>query len=336
MLNINSLLELAVKKNASDLHLSAGLVPMLRIDGDLVSAENYSSVDRNSLQEALLGMMNQEQKEAYTSELEHDFSYALENVARFRVNAFNQMRGAGAVFRIIPTETWTLDTLQAPEVFKTMCHLPHGLILVTGSTGSGKSTTMSAMIDYINQHFSKHIITIENPVEFMHASKNCIINQREVGQDTKSFSMALRSALRADPDIILVGEMRDIESIRLAITAAETGHLVISTLHTNSAPETIDRIINVFPEGEQNLIRGMLSISLQGVIAQTLLKRKGGGRIAAYEIMLCNPAIRNLIRENKTTQIVSAIQTGQADGMITRERYIKNLAEHDLLQEQKQ
>lgn len=332
-LNIDNLLRLAIEKNASDLHLSAGLVPMLRVDGELVPIEQEPVMDKNILQQALYGIMTEEQMQEYIAELENDFSYAIESLGRFRVNVFNQMRGPGAVFRTIPEEAWDLDKLQAPDVFKAICHVPHGLVLVTGPTGSGKSTTMAAMIDYINQNFSKHIITIENPVEFMHKSKNCVINQREVGQDTKSFSMALRSALREDPDIILVGEMRDIESIRLAITAAETGHLVISTLHTNSAPETIDRIINVFPAGEQNLIRGMLSVSLQAVIAQSLLKRKGGGRVAAYEIMICNPAIRNLIRENKVPQIVSAIQTGQSEGMITRERYIKTLSEQGLLEE---
>lgn len=332
-LNIDNLLKLAVEKNASDLHLSAGLVPMLRIDGDLIAIEQEPVMAKTDLQQALESIMTDEQQQAYQTDLEYDFSYAIENLARFRVNVFNQARGPGAVFRTIPAEAWDLDKLQAPDVFKAICHLPHGLVLVTGPTGSGKSTTMAAMIDYINQNFSKHVITIENPIEFLHTSKNCIINQREVGQDTKSFNMALRSALREDPDIILVGEMRDIESIRLAIMAAETGHLVISTLHTNSAPETIDRIINVFPEGEQNLIRGMLSVSLQSVIAQTLLKRNGGGRVAAYEIMICNSAIRNLIRENKIHQIPTAMQTGQAEGMITKERYIKNLVEQNLIQE---
>lgn len=323
-MNIDALLKKAIEQRASDLHLSAGLAPMLRIDGDLQPVDNQT-LSSDDLKKALLSMMTPEEQKHFNDDLEYDFSYQIDGVARFRVNAFHQLRGPGAVFRVIPDEAVTLEAIEAPEIFKTICDKPHGLVLITGPTGSGKSTTMSAMIDYINAKEAKHVITIENPIEFVHKSKKCLINQREVGQNTKSFSMALRSALREDPDIILVGEMRDIESIRLAITAAETGHLVISTLHTNSAPETIDRIINVFPAGEQNLIRGMLSVSLQSVIAQTLLKRKGGGRVASYEIMICNSAIRNLIREGKISQIVSSIQTGQSEGMVTREQYTEIL-----------
>lgn len=331
-MNIDKLLKISVEKSASDLHLSAGLKPMVRVDGELEPLDE-PEMSKEELEKALISIMDSEQEKAYEDDWEYDFSYSIEGLARFRVNVFNQMRGPGAVFRTIPEEPVSLKDLDSPEIMKTLCHKKHGLILFTGPTGSGKSTSMSAMIDFINENFARHIITIENPVEFVHHSKKCVINQREVGQSTKSFSMALRSALREDPDIILVGEMRDIESIRLAITAAETGHLVISTLHTNTAPETIDRIINVFPEGEQNLIRGMLSISLQAVIAQTLLKKKGGGRVAAYEIMVCNHAIRNLIRENKIAQIVSAIQTGQSEGMITGEQYIAKLKRQGIVDE---
>jgi twitching motility protein PilT len=323
-MNIDALLKKAIEQKASDLHLSAGLGPMLRIDGDLQAIDGQA-LSADDLKKALLSIMTPEEQEHYNDDLEYDFSYQIEGMGRFRVNVFHQLRGPGAVFRVIPDEAVTLEAIEAPEIFKKICDKPHGLVLITGPTGSGKSTTMSAMIDYINAKEAKHVITIENPIEFVHKSKKCLINQREVGQNTKSFSMALRSALREDPDIILVGEMRDIESIRLAITAAETGHLVISTLHTNSAPETIDRIINVFPAGEQNLIRGMLSVSLQAVIAQTLLKKKDGGRIASYEIMICNSAIRNLIREGKVAQIVSSIQTGQSEGMVTREQYTELL-----------
>lgn len=330
-MNIDALLKKANEQKASDLHLSAGLPPMLRVDGDLQAIEGkiFTSDD---LKKALFSIMTPEEQEHYNDDLECDFSYQLQELARFRVNAFHQLRGPGAVFRVIPDEAVTLEAIEAPEIFKTICDKPHGLVLITGPTGSGKSTTMSAMIDYINAKEAKHVITIENPIEFVHKSKKCLINQREIGQSTKSFSMALRSALREDPDIILVGEMRDTESIRLAMTAAETGHLVISTLHTNSAPEAIDRIINVFPAGEQNLIRGMLSVSLQSVIAQTLLKKKGGGRIASYEIMICNSAIRNLIREGKVSQIVSSIQTGQSEGMVTREQYTELLKAAGLIE----
>jgi len=329
-MKIDTLLKETILNQASDLHLSAGMRPMMRIDGELVPMDS-AVLSPDPLKVALLDMMDDVEKQALKVDLEHDFSCQIPGVARFRVNVFHQLYGLGAVFRVIPDKAVTLASIDAPEVFKSICQKPHGLVLITGPTGSGKSTTMSAMINHINTHQSKHIITIENPIEFIHKSQQCLINQRQVGKDTQSFPMALRSALREDPDIILVGEMRDIESMRLAMTAAETGHLVISTLHTNSAPETINRVINVFPAKEQNLIRGMLSVSLQAVISQTLLKKRAGGRVAAYEIMLCNTAIRNLIHENKIAQIVSCIQTGQSEGMATRGQYITLLERSGVL-----
>lgn len=332
-MNIDELLRIAVKAEASDLHLSAGLKPLMRVDGELQELDQ-PVLTKEALLSGIKAIMTPVQEQHYMEELEYDFSYHINGLARFRVNAFTQNRGPGAVFRTIPDQAIPLDELGAPEIFKHISQRHHGLVLITGPTGSGKSTTMAGMVDYINAHSAKHIITIENPIEFLHQSKKSLINQREVGQDTKSFNMALRSALREDPDIILVGEMRDTESISLALTAAETGHLVISTLHTNSAPETIDRIINVFPAGEQNLIRGMLSVSLQAVIAQTLVKRVDKGRVAAYEIMICNPGIRNQIRENKIAQIVSSIQTGQGEGMCTMEQYMKMLVAKGLVRDE--
>ena len=253
------------------------------------------------------------------------------NIARFRVNAYQQQRGPSIAFRAIPDNVPTLGELGFQGRFENLCDLPNGIIIVTGPTGSGKSTTLAAMIDYINTTMNKHIITIEDPIEFIHKCKNCLINQREINHSTKSFNAALRSALREDPDIILVGEMRDLETIRLALTAAETGHLVFATLHTNSAAKTIDRIIDVFPAAEKDMVRAMLAESLRAVIAQTLLKRPGGGRIAAQEVMVCTPAIRNLIRENKIPQILSAIQTGQAQGMNTMEQHLQKLAQENLI-----
>jgi twitching motility protein PilT len=252
-------------------------------------------------------------------------------VARFRVNAFNQKRGAAAVFRTIPSKVLTLEELKAPESFKDIVNVPRGLVLVTGPTGSGKSTTLAAMIDHLNDNRYEHILTIEDPIEFVHTSKKCLINQREVHKDTLGFSEALRSALREDPDIILVGEMRDLETIRLALTAAETGHLVFGTLHTTSAANTIDRIVDVFPAAEKDMVRSMLSESLRSVIAQTLLKKIGGGRIAAHEIMIGTPAIRNLIREAKIAQMYSAIQTGQAVGMQTLDQNLRELVKRGLI-----
>jgi len=323
-MDIAELLAFSVKNNASDLHLSAGLPPMIRVDGDMRRI-NVPPLEHRAVHSLVYDIMNDKQRKDYEEFLETDFSFEIPGVARFRVNAFNQKRGAAAVFRTIPSKVLTLEELKAPKIFKEIIDVPRGLILVTGPTGSGKSTTLAAMIDYLNDNKYDHILTIEDPIEFVHISKKCLINQREVHKDTLGFSEALRSALREDPDIILVGEMRDLETIRLALTAAETGHLVFGTLHTTSAAKTVDRIIDVFPAAEKDMVRAMLSESLRAVISQTLLKRTGGGRIAAHEIMIGTPAIRNLIREAKVAQMYSAIQTGQAHGMQTLDQNLKEL-----------
>lgn len=315
-MDITELLAFSAKQNASDLHLSAGLPPMIRVDGD-IRRLNVPAMDNSEVRRLIYDIMNDQQRRDYEEHLETDFSFDVPGVARFRVNAFNQARGAGAVFRTIPNEVLSMQALGLGEVFERLAMLPRGLVLVTGPTGSGKSTTLAAMIDYINDHRFEHILTIEDPVEFVHASKRCLINQREVHRDTRSFNSALRSALREDPDVILVGELRDLETIRLALTAAETGHLVFGTLHTTSAAKTIDRIIDVFPGEEKSMVRSMLSESLQAVVSQTLLKRQGGGRVAAHEILIATAAVRNLIREDKVAQIYSAIQTGGNLGMQT-------------------
>jgi twitching motility protein PilT len=323
-MDIAELLTFSVKNGASDLHLSAGLPPMIRVDGDMRKV-NVPSLDHKTVHGLVYDIMNDKQRKDYEEFLETDFSFEIPDLARFRVNAFNQNRGAGAVFRTIPSEILGLEDLGTPPVFKQICDTPRGLVLVTGPTGSGKSTTLAAMIDYINNKSYAHILTIEDPIEFVHESKKCLVNQREVHKDTLGFNEALRSALREDPDIILVGEMRDLETIRLALTAAETGHLVFGTLHTTSAAKTIDRIIDVFPAAEKTMVRSMLSESLRSVIAQTLLKKNGGGRVAAWEIMIGTPAIRNLIREDKVAQMYSAIQTGHGHGMITLDQYLQDL-----------
>ncbi len=323
-MDITELLAFSVKNKASDLHLSAGLPPMIRVDGD-VRRINVPPMDHKMVHSLVYDIMNDKQRKDFEEFLETDFSFALPGIARFRVNAFNQNRGASAVFRTIPSQVLTLEELAAPSIFKEMCMHPRGLVLVTGPTGSGKSTTLAAMIDYINDNHYGHILTIEDPIEFVHESKKCLINQREVHRDTLGFSEALRSALREDPDIILIGELRDLETIRLALTAAETGHLVFGTLHTSSAAKTIDRIIDVFPAAEKDMTRSMLSESLQAVISQTLLKKNGGGRVAAHEIMIGTPAIRNLIREDKVAQMYSAIQTGLGVGMQTLDQCLKDL-----------
>ena len=325
-MDITELLAFSVEQGASDLHLSAGLPPMIRVDGD-VRRLNVDSLDHSGVQALIYDIMNDRQREGYEEFLETDFSLEISNLARFRVNAFNQHRGAGAVFRTIPSEVLSMDKLGMGQVFRDIASLPRGLVLVTGPTGSGKSTTLAAMIDHINDSREDHILTIEDPIEFVHDSKRCLINQREVHRDTLGFSEALRSALREDPDIILIGEMRDLETIRLALTAAETGHLVFGTLHTTSAAKTIDRLVDVFPSAEKAMVRSMLSESLQAVISQTLLKKKSGGRVAAYEIMLGTSAIRNLIREDKIAQMYSAIQTGQAIGMKTMDQSLQALVQ---------
>ncbi|MFP4062552.1 MAG: type IV pilus twitching motility protein PilT [Halochromatium sp.] len=329
-MEIAELLTFAVDNNASDLHLSAGLPPMIRVDGDMRRID-VPVLEQRAVQALIDAVMNDRQRQEYAERLETDFSFELPGVARFRVNAYRQKRGAAAVFRSIPSRVPTLDDLQAPELFKRIIDVPRGLVLVTGPTGSGKSTTLAAMVDSINDREDAHILTIEDPIEFVHVSKRCLINQREVHRDTLGFSAALRSALRQDPDIILVGELRDLETIRLALTAAETGHLVFGTLHTSSAAKTIDRIIDVFPAAEKSMVRSMLSESLRAVIAQTLLKKTGGGRIAAHEIMIATPAIRNLIREDKIAQMYSSIQTGQAHGMQTLDQNLTELLKRGLI-----
>lgn len=321
--DIAQLLAFAVKNNASDLHLSSGMPPMIRVDGDLKRV-NMPPLAHKEVHAMVYDIMNDKQRKSYEEFFETDFSFEIPRLARFRVNAFNQNRGAGAAFRAIPSAVLSLDDLNSPKVFRDLCMLPRGLVLVTGPTGSGKSTTLAAMIDHCNDARPDHIITIEDPIEFVHESRNCLINQREVHRDTLGFETALRSALREDPDVILIGEMRDLETIRLALTAAETGHLVFGTLHTSSAAKTIDRVIDVFPAAEKEMVRSMLSESLRAVISQTLLKRVSGGRIAAHEIMIGTPAIRNLIREGKVAQMYSSIQTGQSVGMQTLDQCLQD------------
>ena len=332
-MDLAELLTFSVKNGASDLHLSAGLPPMIRVDGDMRKV-NVPALDHKTVHGLVYDIMNDKQRKDYEEFLETDFSFEIPDLARFRVNAFNHNRGAGAVFRTIPSEILSLEDLGTPPIFKEIADTPRGLVLVTGPTGSGKSTTLAAMIDYINAKSYEHILTIEDPIEFVHQSKKCLLNQREVHRDTLGFNEALRSALREDPDIILVGEMRDLETIRLALTAAETGHLVFGTLHTTSAAKTIDRVIDVFPAAEKTMVRSMLSESLRAVISQTLMKKVGGGRIAAWEIMIGTPAIRNLIREDKVAQMYSAIQTGNAAGMITLDQYLQDIMAKGLVTKQ--
>lgn len=329
-MDISELLTFMVKNKSSDLHLSAGLPPMIRVDGDMRRV-NIPDLEHKDVHGLIYDIMNDKQRRDYEELLETDFSFELPGVARFRVNAFNQNRGAAAVFRCIPSEILSLDQLNAPSFFKEVTNRARGLILVTGPTGSGKSTTLAGMIDHINSNKYEHILTVEDPIEFVHKCKKSLINQREVHRDTLGFNEALRSALREDPDIILVGEMRDLETIRLAMTAAETGHLVFGTLHTTSAAKTIDRIVDVFPAAEKDMIRAMLSESLQAVISQTLLKKIGGGRVAAHEIMVGTSAIRNLIREAKVAQMYSAIQTGRKEGMQTLDQDLKEKVDKGLV-----
>ncbi len=329
-MDITELLAFSAKQGASDLHLSSGLPPMIRVDGD-VRRINLPAMEHKQVHALIYDIMNDKQRKDYEEFLETDFSFEVPGVARFRVNAFNQNRGAAAVFRTIPSKVLSMEDLGLGEVFRSIADVPHGLVLVTGPTGSGKSTTLAAMMDYLNSTKYQHILTVEDPIEFVHESKKCLINQREVHRDTHGFNEALRSALREDPDIILVGELRDLETIRLALTAAETGHLVFGTLHTTSAAKTIDRVVDVFPGEEKSMVRSMLSESLQAVISQTLLKKIGGGRVAAHEIMLGTPAIRNLIREDKVAQMYSAIQTGGSLGMQTLDSCLKGLLAKGLI-----
>ena len=329
-MDITELLAFSAKQGASDLHLSSGLPPMIRVDGD-VRRINIPPLEHAQVHDLVYDIMNDRQRKDFEEFLETDFSFEVPGVGRFRVNAFNHNRGAAAVFRTVPTKVASMEELGLGDVFKEIALLPRGLVLVTGPTGSGKSTTLAAMVDFINDNRYDHILTIEDPIEFVHESKRCLVNQREVHRDTLGFSEALRSALREDPDIILVGEMRDLETIRLALTAAETGHLVLGTLHTTSAAKTIDRIIDVFPSAEKAVVRSMLAESLQAVVSQILLKRKAGGRVAAHEIMRGTAAIRNLVREDKVAQMYSAIQAGKAHGMQTMDWALQNLVEKKII-----
>ncbi len=332
-MDIGELLAFGVKNGCSDLHLSAGLPPMIRVDGD-VRRINVPSLDHKDVHDMVYDIMNDKQRKDFEEFLECDFSFEVPGLARFRVNAFNQNRGAGAVFRTIPSDILSLEQLNAPKIFEQIADFPRGVVLVTGPTGSGKSTTLAAMVNHKNETEYGHILTVEDPIEFVHESKKCLINQREVHRDTLGFNEALRSALREDPDVILVGEMRDLETIRLALSAAETGHLVFGTLHTSSAAKTIDRVVDVFPAEEKDMVRAMLSESLRAVISQTLLKKQGGGRVAAHEIMIGTPAIRNLIRENKIAQMYSAIQTGQQFGMQTLDQNLQQLVAKNVVTRQ--
>lgn len=329
-MDIAQLLAFGVKNGASDLHLSAGVSPMIRVDGD-IRRISLPAMEHKDVHDMVYDIMNDRQRKEYEEHLETDFSFEIPGLARFRVNAFNHNRGAGAVFRTIPSDILSLEQLNAPSIFKDISNTPRGIVLVTGPTGSGKSTTLAAMVDYINDNHAGHILTVEDPIEFVHQSKKCLINQREVHRDTHGFSNALRSALREDPDVVLVGEMRDLETIRLALSAAETGHLVFGTLHTSSAAKTIDRIVDVFPAAEKDMVRSMLSESLKAVISQTLLKKQGGGRVAAHEIMIGTPAIRNLIRENKVAQMYSSIQTGEKVGMQTLDQCLQKMVKQGLI-----
>ncbi|MFO2462053.1 type IV pilus twitching motility protein PilT [Pseudomonas sp. 15FMM2] len=329
-MDITELLAESVSLGASDLHLSAGLAPRVRVDGDIHPLD-WPVLSATQVADMLSPLLNAHQQKDFETSLETDFSFELPEVARFRVNVFRQHRGMGAVFRAIPSRVLSLEELQLGDVFRRIADLPQGLVLVTGPTGSGKSTTLAAMIDYLNNHRPRHILTLEDPIEFVHPSQKALVSQRQVYRDTHSFCAALRSALREDPDVILVGEMRDLETIRLALTAAETGHLVFATLHTRSAAKTVDRVVDVFPANEKAIVRSMLSESLQAVVSQALVKKVGGGRVAAHEIMLGTPAIRNLIREDKVAQMYSVIQTGGAFGMKTLDMSLKALVSQGLI-----
>ena len=329
-MDITELLAASVSQGASDLHLSAGLAPRMRVDGEVLPLD-WPVLSATQVADLLSPILHKHQQKDFETSLETDFSFDLPGVARFRANVFCQHRGLGAVFRAIPSRVQSLEALGLGDIFRRIAELPRGLVLVTGATGSGKSTTLAAMVDYLNSTCQQHILTLEDPIEFVHEPRKALISQRQVHRDTHSFSTALRSALREDPDVILVGELRDLETIRLALTAAETGHLVFGTLHTSSAAKTVDRLVDVFPAGEKAMVRSMLSESLQAVVSQVLLKKVGGGRVAAHEIMLGTPAIRNLIREDKVAQMYSAIQTGGSLGMQTLDMCLKDLVTKGLI-----
>jgi len=323
--DLTALMAFAKDEGASDLHISAGMAPMLRIRGEMVRLE-MPPLSRDETQAAIYDILNDTQKKIFEERRDLDFAVEIPGVSRFRANVLQQLRGPSAVFRVVPTKVLSLDDLGMPKVLKTLSQLEKGLVLVTGPTGSGKSTTLAAMVDYVNENDRGHILTVEDPIEFVHESKRCLVSQREVGPHTESFTSALRAALREDPDVILVGELRDLETTQLAISAAETGHLVFGTLHTNSASKTVDRIIDIFPAGQQDQIRTMLSESIEGVVAQTLLPSKDGkGRVAALEVLVGVPALRNLIREDKTAQILSVIQTGAQHGMQSLDQSLRDL-----------
>lgn len=323
---VNEVLEKMAEKEASDLHITADVPPTIRLHGHLVPLEDYEVLTGDDTRDLIMPIMNDDQRKRLDDTWECDFSYMVPNVARFRVNVYFQKGNIAAAFRIIPIKIKTLEDLNLPQVLHDIIGKPRGFIAVTGPTGSGKSTTLAAMINEINETRSDHIMSIEDPIEFLHKNKKCVVNQREVGQDTKSFANALKYVLRQDPDVILVGEMRDLETINAALTAAETGHLVFATLHTQDAPQTIDRIIDVFPPHQQEQVRIQLAGSLQGVISQQLLPTKdGNGRVCAIEILIPTPAVRNLIREGKTHQIYSVMQTGQKYGMQTMDSCLADL-----------
>lgn len=331
--NLHALLAYAKQNNASDVHLSAGESVRLRIDGQM-HAIGTPPLSDDAVRHLIKGVMSDAQYAKLTSQKELDFSFEIDGLCRLRANIFHQNRGISAAFRLIRDDIMSLDMLNAGDTLKDFCQLNQGLILVTGATGSGKSTTLAAMIDHINRTRALHILTLEDPIEVIHTSKHALINQREIHRDTHDFESALRAAMREDPDVILIGELRDLPSIRLALRAAETGHLVLATLHTNSAAKAIDRIIDVFDAHEKNMIRTMLSESLQAVIAQTLVPKIGGGRVAAFEIMTATSAVRNLIRENKVAQMYSAIQTGSADGMVSLDASLRQLAQAGIISAQ--
>ncbi|MDA7704865.1 PilT/PilU family type 4a pilus ATPase [Rickettsiales bacterium] len=327
---IEKFLRLTIEKNGSDLHLSSNNVPTVRVDGDLVKIGWEKSIPE-FINESAKKILSKEKFQIFISGDEVDYSFRYNKDYRFRINCFHNINGPSISFRCLKNNILSLEKIMAPETFKKLCHLEKGLIIVSGATGSGKSTTLAAMIEYINHNFTKHIISIEDPIEYIHDSEKALIEQIEIGQNTRSFSHALKHSMRQDPDIIVIGEVRDLETMRLALTAAETGHLVFATLHTNSSYQAINRIIDVFPENDKNTVRSMLSLSLKGVICQKLVKKKKGGRCAAFEIMVATSAIQNLIRSNNIHNLHSSIETGSKFGMTTMDQYLKKLTNENII-----